>query len=291
MKIYPDPKLKLGRITNPAGTTVSTPFGPVTVPEVKKSHHKKPPVTKLGDTFTTLSGETMTRRQLSNLLARANRTIKKKIAEAPAKKAKHIKKVFEGGIAATGVYEPGADRYTLKGITDPGQLKRLEASARKALGSTLVSVRAAKAADEKRREKFEDLNVIRSGEGGKKDWETLKAIFETDTWKALRYSGWDPSDDILMNILAEANAAGMTNTPEQIEALQSVISLYGDAAKQGELDTSAPLPSATKPRESQTRQEAINSILARPKENRVRDMLRDISAALNGTYKPPAREE
>lgn len=303
MKIYPNDDR--GKITPPGHGTMSIATAEILGIIPKRSHHKKPPVTKLGDTFTTLSGETMTRRQLSNLLARANRTIKKKIAEAPTeRKAKRIGKLFKEGIASTGVYEPGADRYTLKGITDPRQLKRLEASARKALGSTLVNTRSLKESERKRMASLSDPKhkIIRElGKGGEEDYEVLKELWESEEWETIRSSGWYDSGDLLREVLAVRGIASGLADVERAKAIRSVIKLYGDAVRESKLepDSKKPLepvklydpddfddPSeAEKAKRYQEEIDKINRIS--DKELRIQRMLSDLAAAAAGTLKIP----
>ena len=188
------------------------------------------PVTKLTDTFTTISGQTMTRRQLSNLVSRANYRAQQSIKYLTPGEYQNVKENFERGIASTGLYPAGQGRYTLAGITDPKELRKIEAAARKALESRYLTPARYKQIEDRRAAAWAEHGI----EG--KDYQMLKKIFKSKEWHRLQKSGYSDSGQIIQMIKDELLSTSKLNS-QNFGRFKKILGEYGR-----QLEGAAPTP-------------------------------------------------
>ena len=188
------------------------------------------PVTKLTDTFTTISGQTMTRRQLSNLVSRANYRAQQSIKYLTPGEYQNVKENFERGIASTGLYPAGQGRYTLAGITDPKELRKIEAAARKALESRYLTPARYKQIEDRRAAALAEKGI----EG--KDYQLLKKIFKSQEWHRLQKSGYSDSDQIIQMLKDELLSTNKLNN-QNFGMFKKILGEYGR-----QLEGAAPKP-------------------------------------------------
>lgn len=192
------------------------------------------PVKKLSDTFTTSSGQTMTRRQLSNLVSRANYRVSQSRKYLSSKEYNRYKDQYEAGVQATGAYPSGQGILTLKGITDPRKLRAIEKQARQALQSHFASKKKYQATEKKRYETFKDRGLVKN----KEEFDLLMDLFRSRAWQKATENEIISSDQILRMLQDEIFQEGAADS-ETISALQDIISKYVDAAPAPEQPTAA----------------------------------------------------
>lgn len=129
------------------------------------------------DTFTTVSGKTMTRKQLQNLVSKANYKVEH-ADHLTVKEQKELKKRHSAQSKALGLTE---GKLSIKGITDKRKLRAIEAAARHTLASTYVQKKKYKKYEERRYKAFEKAGFVTSQE----EYEVLKDIFHSDAWAEL----------------------------------------------------------------------------------------------------------
>lgn len=192
------------------------------------------PVKKLSDTFTTSSGKTMTRRQLSNLVSRANYRVSQSRKYLSSKEYNRYKDQYEAGVQATGAYPSGQGILTLKGITDPRKLRAIEKQARQALQSHFASKKKYQATEKKRYETFEAKGLVKN----KEEFDLLMDLFRSQAWQKATENEIISSEQILRSLQDEIFQEGAADS-ETISALQDIISKYVDAAPAPEQPTAA----------------------------------------------------
>lgn len=183
-------------------------------------------VKKLSDTFTTSSGKTMTRRQLSNLISRANYRVSQSRKYLSSKEYQRYKDQYESGVQATGAYQPGQGILTLKGITDPRKLRAIEKQARNALQSHFASKKKYQATQKKRYETFRDRGLVIN----KKEFDLLMDLFCSRAWQKATENEIISSDQILRMVQDEIFQEGAADS-ETISALQEILEKYVDGAE------------------------------------------------------------
>lgn len=179
------------------------------------------PVKKLSDTFTTSSGKTMTRRQLSNLVSRANYRVSQSRKYLCSKEYNRYKDQYEAGVQATGAYPSGQGILTLKGITDPRKLRAIEKQARNALQSHFASKKKYQATEKKRYDTFKDRGLVKN----KKEFDLLMDLFRSRAWQKAVENEIISSDQILRMLQDEIFQEGSADS-ETISALQEILEKY-----------------------------------------------------------------
>lgn len=179
------------------------------------------PVKKLSDTFTTSDGRTMTRRQLSNLISRANYKVQQSRKYLSSKEYQRFKGYYEAGVQATGAYPEGQGKLTLAGITDPRKLRAIEKQARRTLQSHFVSKKKYQDAEKKRFETFKNRGLIKN----KNEYDLLMKLFGSEAWQKATENDIIPSDQLLQLFQDEILAEG-EGSPEVVEALNEIIAKY-----------------------------------------------------------------
>lgn len=207
---------------------------------MKKTKTKKPPVLPVkhrDDTFTTASGQTMTRRQLQNLVSKANYKIEHAKEYMSSSMHREVKKMYKTKIAATGTQAKGADKLSLKGITDAKQLRKIEAAAREALASHYTSKKRYHEIEDKRYETFKKKGLVTT----QKEYDLLIKLFSSEAWKRARANKDFIYEQFLQMLQDEVFAQGQA-TPQTIELLQEVLTDF--AAADSRDDWEAPSGSA-----------------------------------------------
>lgn len=184
------------------------------------------PVKKLSDTFTTSSGKTMTRRQLSNLVSRANYKVSQSRKYLSSKEYQRYKDQYEAGVQSTGAYQPGQGILTLKGITDPRKLRAIEKQARRALQSHYASKKKYETTEKKRYETFKEKGLVKN----KEEFDLLIQLFRSRAWQKAVGNEVISSDQILRMLQDEIFQEGAVDS-ETIAALQSILEKYVDGAE------------------------------------------------------------
>lgn len=184
------------------------------------------PVKKLSDTFTTSSGKTMTRRQLSNLVSRANYKVSQSRKYLSSKEYQKYKVQHEAGVQATGAYPEGQGVLTLKGITDPRKLRAIEKQARRVLQSHYASKKKYQATQKKRYETFRDRGLVKN----KKEFDLLMDLFRSRAWQKATENEIISSDQILRMLQDEIFQEGAADS-ETITELQEILEKYVDGSE------------------------------------------------------------
>lgn len=203
---------------------------------MKKTKTKKSPVMQVkhrDDTFTTASGQTMTRRQLQNLVSKANYKIEHAKEYMSRSMHREVKKMYKTKIAATGTQAKGAGKLSLKGITDAKQLRKIEAAAREALASHYTSKKRYHEIEDKRYETFKKKGLVTT----QKEYDLLITLFRSEAWKKAKNNKLIRSDQLLQMLQDEVFAQGQ-DTPQTIELLQEVLRDF--AAADSRYDWEAP---------------------------------------------------
>jgi len=182
---------------------------------------KQKQVKKLTDTFRTSDGRTMTRRQLSNLISRANYKVQQSRKYLSSKEYQRFKNYYEAGVQATGAYPEGQGKLTLAGITDPRKLRAIEKQARRALQSHFVSKKKYQETEKKRFETFKNRGLIKN----KNEYDLLMKLFASEAWQKATENDIIPSDQLLQLFQDEILAEGQ-GSPEVVEALNDIIAKY-----------------------------------------------------------------
>lgn len=193
---------------------------------------KQKPVKKLTDTFRTSDGRTMTRRQLSNLISRANYKVQQSRKYLSSKEYQRFKGYYEAGVQATGAYPEGQGKLTLAGITDPRKLRAIEKQARRALQSHFVSKKKYQDTEKKRFETFKGRGLIKN----KDEYDLLMKLFGSEAWQKAVENDIIPSDQLLQLFQDEILAEG-EGSPEVVEALNDIIAKYVLPQKENEEET------------------------------------------------------
>ena len=194
---------------------------------MKKTKTKKPPVLPVkhrDDTFTTASGQTMTRRQLQNLVSKANYKIEHAKEYMSRSMHREVKKMYKTKIAATGTQAKGAGKLSLKGITDAKQLRKIEAAAREALASHYTSKKRYHEIEDKRFETFKKKGLVTT----QKEYDLLIKLFSSEAWKRARANKDFIYEQFLQMLQDEVFAQGQA-TPQTIELLQEVLTDFSAA--------------------------------------------------------------
>lgn len=191
------------------------------------------PVKKLSDTFTTSSGKTMTRRQLSNLVARANYRVSQSRKYLSSKEYQNYKDQHEAGVQATGAYPEGQGVLTLKGITDPRKLRAIEKQARRVLQSHYASKKKYQATQKKRYETFKEKGLVKNEE----EFDLLMDLFRSRAWQKATENEIISSEQLLRMLQDEIFMPNDEIFPEgaahseTISALQEIIKKYVDGTE------------------------------------------------------------
>lgn len=188
---------------------------------------KEPPVRKLTDVFTTLSGETMTRRQLSNLVSRANYRAQQSIKYLTPGEYENVRENYAKTVMSTGLFDKGSERFTLKGISDPKELRKIEAAARKALKSKYLTPAKYKKIENARKAAWAEEGIIG------KDYEMLQKIFKSQEWHRLQKSGYNDSDQIIAYIKDELLSQHKLNN-RNFKTFKAILREYANQLQGGE---------------------------------------------------------
>ena len=126
------------------------------------------------DTFTTISGKTMSRKQLQNLVSKANYKVEhaKHLSD---KEHADLKKRYSAEAKSLG---SSGGKLSIKGVTDKRKLRAIEAAARKTLGSAYVQKTKYKELEEKRYQHFLKTGFVKDRD----EYELIKDITRTDEW-------------------------------------------------------------------------------------------------------------
>lgn len=184
---------------------------------------KNPPVKKLTDTFVTVTGEKMTRRQLSNMVSQLNYRMKKAREYVSAKEYTMLKERFEQDIAALGLYEEGTGLLSLKGITDPKQLRAIESMTRRIRGSHFLTKKRYQEIEKKRRETFKERGLAKDDQ----EYDMLMKFFDSSAWDTLKNSTFVDKYDI-MQILRD-DVFSMGDVDDSVfEDINNLVAEYAD---------------------------------------------------------------
>ena len=179
------------------------------------------PVKKLSDTFTTSSGKTMTRRQLSNLVSRANYSVSQSRKYLSSKEYVRFRDLYETKVQSTGAYQPGQGILTLKGITDPRKLRAIEKQARSTLQTHFATKRKYQLTIQKRFEKFMEKELVKNWD----EFELLMDLFDSQAWQKATENEIISSEQLLRSLQDEIFYEGSANS-ETISALQAILEKY-----------------------------------------------------------------
>lgn len=184
---------------------------------------KKPPVKKLTDTFVTVTGEKMTRRQLSNMVSQLNYRMKKTREYVSAKEYTMLKDRFEQNIATLGIYEEGTGLLYLKGITDPKQLRAIESMTRRVLGSHYLTKKRYQEIDKKRRETFKEKGLAKDD----REYDMLMKFFDSSAWDTLKNSTFVDKYDIMQIFRDDVISMGYVDD-SVFEDINDLVTDYAD---------------------------------------------------------------
>lgn len=189
---------------------------------------QEPSVRKLTDVFTTLSGETMTRRQLSNLVSRANYRAQQSIKYLTPDEYEYARENFGKAVMSTGAFPKGSERFTLKGLTDPRQLRKIEAAARKALGSKLLSPTKYQKIEAMRKETWAEAGI----KG--RSYNILKKIFKSQEWHRLQKTGYNDSNQVIAYIKDDLLSKHKLNN-RNLGVFKDILDQYASQLQGGEV--------------------------------------------------------
>ena len=194
------------------------------------------PVKKLSDTFTTSDGRTMTRRQLSNLISRANYRVQQSRKHLSSKEYNRFKRYYEAGVQSTGAYPAGQGILTLKGITDPRKLRAIEKQARYALQSHFISRKKYQATIEKRYSKYLEKKIVQNRE----QFDFLQDLMSSDAYQKAIDNNVFSYRQLIQTLTEDVLTESAVINDDLREQLQAVIERYTAAKKaidSGDIDT------------------------------------------------------
>lgn len=210
---------------------------------------KEPPVRKLTDVFTTLSGETMTRRQLSNLVSRANYRAQQSIKYLTPGEYENVRENYAKTVMSTGLFEKGSERFTLKGITDPKELRKIEAAARKALKSRYLTPAKYKKIENARKAAWAEEGITG------KDYEMLQEIFKSQEWHRLQKTGYNDSNQVIAYIKDDLLSKHKLNN-RNLGVFKDILDQYDSQLQGGEVKPiTIPTKALPKPRKGRKKKE------------------------------------
>lgn len=170
---------------------------------------------KSSDTFTTISGKTMSRKQLQNLVSKANYKVEHSKEYLTEKEYKQVKSHYAAQSKGLGMTE---GKLSIKDVTDKRKLKAIEAAARHTLQSHYVQKSKYKQIEKKRLESFKRKGYVTNED----QYKVLQELFRSKAWAELRESGYASSDQLLQSLQDDVLAEG-AQTDFAIEGLQAVI--------------------------------------------------------------------
>lgn len=188
---------------------------------------KQKQVKKLTDTFRTSDGRTMTRRQLSNLISRANYKVQQSRKYLSSKEYQRFKNYYEAGVQATGAYPEGQGKLTLAGITDPRKLRAIEKQARRALQSHFVSKKKYQETIEKRYAKYIEKDIVQNRE----QFDFLMDLMSSDAYQKAIDNNLFSYRQMIQSLTEDVLAEGAVINDDVRELLQEVIERYTEAKK------------------------------------------------------------
>lgn len=170
---------------------------------------------KSSDTFTTISGKTMSRKQLQNLVSKANYKIEHSKEHLTEKEYKQVKEHYAAQAKGLGMTE---GKLSIKDVTDKRKLRAIEAAARHTLQSHYVQKSKYKQIEKKRLAEFQRKGYVTNED----QYKLLQELFRSKAWAELRESGYASSDQMLQSLQDDVLAEG-AQTDQAIEGLQAVI--------------------------------------------------------------------
>lgn len=176
------------------------------------------------DTFTTADGRTMTRKQLQNLVSKANYKVEHARSHLSPKEYKQLRKNYAARVAALGIYVEGQEKLSIKGVVSEKKLRAIEATARGALGSAYVQKKKYKQIDTKRFEEFKRKKYIENED----QYKLLKDLFTSKAWNKARDKGVIDSKQLLQQIQDEIMARSATANTGSMNKLAEIIAAYTD---------------------------------------------------------------
>lgn len=186
----------------------------------------------------------MTRRQLSNLVSRANYRVSQSRSYLSSKEYVRFRDLYETKVQSTGAYQPGQGMLTLKGITDPRKLRAIEKQARSILQTHFASKRKYQLTIQKRFEKFIEKGLVKNWD----EFELLMDLFDSQAWQKATENEIISSEQLLRSLQDEIFYEGAANS-ETISALQAVLEKYVGLlpSKKGKKASGLKKPSISKP--------------------------------------------
>lgn len=170
---------------------------------------------KSSDTFTTISGKTMSRKQLQNLVSKANYKIEHSKEHLTEKEYKQLKKHYAAQSKGLGMTE---GKLSIKDVTDKRKLRAIEAAARHTLQSHYVQKSKYKQIEKKRLAEFQRKGYVTNED----QYKVLQELFRSKAWAELRESGYASSDQLLQSLQDDVLSEG-AQTDQAIEGMQAVI--------------------------------------------------------------------
>lgn len=170
---------------------------------------------KSSDTFTTVSGKTMSRKQLQNLVSKANYKVEHAKEHLTEKEYKELRKRYGAQSRALG---SGDGKLSIKDVTDPRKLRAIEAAARHTLASHYVQKSKYKKIEKKRYETFKRQGYVSNEE----QYKVLQELFKSQAWAEMRESGFVSSDQLLRSLQDDVLAEG-AKTDAVVSAMAAII--------------------------------------------------------------------
>lgn len=181
----------------------------------------------LDTTFTTVTGEVKTLRELQAKMRRANQRLNRAKTYVTNKEYNALESKYETSLMTTNAFREGTKRYSISALkkATPGKLRMVDAAVSTALASSYMTKRTYNAIDEKRYQSYLDSEYVNNRE----QYEMLRDFFSSEAWKQLHDAGVISSDQLVRILKDEVFEMGADASATKKQQVQDLLQKYADA--------------------------------------------------------------